>query len=162
MGVGMSYENCTPVAAISSPARVAGADRSPRLRARVTNDPLSGRASRHSAQGRRIGDLFDAFIAAMGNTTDALAQANALAAAEMFVAAEGARAKLLAGGDVEIEQVVKLQGAAARAERKLGIKPAVKPAGPSLAEYLAELAAKDAADAAAAAKAAEADQDAPS
>ena len=57
----------------------------------------------------------------MGNPADALAQANALAAAELKVAAEEARAKLLAGGDIEPDQVVKLEGAAARAERKLGI-----------------------------------------
>jgi hypothetical protein len=63
----------------------------------------------------------DAYLRAMGNPVDALAQANALAAAELKVATEDARAKLLAGGNIDPDQVVKLEGAAARAERKLGI-----------------------------------------
>jgi hypothetical protein len=110
-------------AAVAEPtgARAASAERPAALRARATNDPLHGRASRNTAQGRRIGDLFDAYLRAMGNPADALAQANALAAAELKVATEDARAKLLAGGDIDPDQVVKLEGAAARAERKLGI-----------------------------------------
>ena len=103
------------------PGRAAGDLRPAALRARATNDPLHGRASRNTAQGRRIGDLFDAYLRAMGNPVDALAQANALAAAELKVATEDARAKLLAGGNIDPDQVVKLEGAAARAERKLGI-----------------------------------------
>jgi hypothetical protein len=104
-----------------SPARAANGERPAALRARATNDPLHGRASRNTARGRRIGDLFDAYLREMGNPADTPAQANALAAAELKVAAENARAKLLNGGDIDPDQVVKLEGAAARAERKLGI-----------------------------------------
>jgi hypothetical protein len=126
-----------------SPARLINAERPAALRAKATNHPLYGRASRNTAQGRRIGDLYDALLRAMGNPTDAVAQANALAAAELKVAAEDARAKLLAGGDIDPDQVVKLEGAAARAERKLGLKPgAAVAAPPTPAEYLARRAAE--------------------
>jgi hypothetical protein len=121
IGATIVLENRPAAVAGPSPGRAASADRPAALRARATNDPLRGRASRNTAQGRRIGDLFDAYIRAMGNPTDALAQANALAAAELKVAAEDGRAKLLSGGDIDPDQVVKLEGAAARADRKLGI-----------------------------------------
>jgi hypothetical protein len=52
------------------------------------------------------------------------------------VAAECARAKVLAdGGDVE--QLVRLENLAARATRRLGVKPASQSKPPSLTEHLA-------------------------
>jgi hypothetical protein len=89
---------------VATPQKRPGTARPAALRARATNDPLHGRASRNTAQGRRIGDLFDAYLRAMGNPADALTQANALAAAELKVATEDARAKLLAGGDIDPDQ----------------------------------------------------------
>lgn len=111
-------------------------------RSKTTNDPLVGRTDRNTARGRRIADLYRAFVVAMGFPANVIAQANALAAAELKVAAEDARKQLLAGELVDPDQIVRLENLAHRAERKLGIKPG-KTAAPSLAEHLraAELAA---------------------
>jgi hypothetical protein len=55
---------------------------------------------------------------------------------ELVVAAERARAKFLAdGGDVE--QLIRLENLAARATRRLGVKPNCESRPPSLAEHLA-------------------------
>jgi hypothetical protein len=103
-------------------------------RAAVTNNPLA-RADGRTPQGRRIRDLYRAWQAAMGRPADATVQATILAAAELMVAAESARAALLAGtGDVD--QVVRLENLAGRAVRKLGIKaPAPATSPPSLAAW---------------------------
>jgi hypothetical protein len=74
----------------------------------------------------------------MGNPSDVISQADALAAAELKVAAENARAKLLAGGDIEPDAVVRLEGAALRAERRLQIRSTKDTTTPSLRDYLDE------------------------
>ena len=111
-----------------------------RQQARVTNNPLT-RADGNSPQGRRIRDLYRAYMAALGNPADTIVQANALAAAELKTAAEDARAKLLAGIDIDPGMVARFEGIALRAERKLGIKAGTaKPVGspiPSTAELVA-------------------------
>jgi hypothetical protein len=94
-------------------------------RAKGTNKPLY-RANGNSSQGRRIRDLFHAFMKAMGSPTEnPLLVANALAAAELRTAAEEARAKFLAGDGAaeDLEQIIRLENLAGRAEKKLGIKP---------------------------------------
>lgn len=94
----------------------------PRHRSRTTNNPLAVRASHRTAQGRRIRDLYRSYLKAMGDPTEPRLQADALAAAELKVAAEIERAKLLAGqGDADAP--VRVENLAARAERKLGLKP---------------------------------------
>jgi len=106
----------------------------------TTNDPLRVRADGRTPQGRRVRDLFRSYLGALGSPNDPGAQAAVLAAAELVVAAETARAALLAGtGDVD--QVVRLENLSARAIRKLGIKGAAAK-GPSLAEHLAARAAE--------------------
>ena len=71
-------------------------------RAALTNDPLRARADGRTPQGRRVRDLFRAYSAAMGSPSDPGTQAAILAAAELMVAAERARAEFLAdGGDIE-------------------------------------------------------------
>jgi hypothetical protein len=115
--------------------RTAIALRSPTSRAAVTNDPLV-RADGRTSQGRRIRDLFRGWHLALGHPSDATVQAAILAASELTVAAETARAALLAGtGDVE--QVVRLENLAARSVRRLGIKAdaTAGAAPPSLAEW---------------------------
>jgi hypothetical protein len=105
-------------------------------RAALTNDPLRKRADGRTPQGRRIRDLFRAYSTAMGAPSDPGTQAAILAAAELVVAAECARAKLLAdGGDVE--QLIRLENLAARATRRLGLKPESQSRPPSLTEHLA-------------------------
>jgi hypothetical protein len=105
-------------------------------RAALTNDPLRGRADGRTPQGRRIRDLFRAFSSGMGSPSDPATQAAILAAAELVVAAERARAKVLDdGGDVE--QLIRLENLAARATRRLGMKPNCQQRPPSLSEHLA-------------------------
>lgn len=83
---------------------------------------LAARAPWKSAQGRRIRTLFRCFIAKLGSD-DPLHQAAALRAAELVVAAEVARAKLLAGDVSAEEAVTRLENAARRAEQDLTPKP---------------------------------------
>jgi hypothetical protein len=77
----------------------------------------------------------------MGNPTSTIAQSAAISAAELVVAAEDARSKLLAGNG-DPDQVVRLENLAHRAVRKLGIdrQQNAKPKK-SLAEYVRERAA---------------------
>jgi hypothetical protein len=106
-------------------------------RSATTNKPLR-RANGNTAAGRRVRDLYRALLAGMSNPDD-VRRAQALAAAELTVAAENARAELLAGqGDVE--QIVRLENLANRAVKRLGLQAATAPQGPTLAEHLAKLA----------------------
>jgi hypothetical protein len=91
-------------------------------RAKTTNDPAS-RANLNTANGRRVADLYRSYLRAMGDPTDAVAQANVLAAAELKAAAETARADLLAG-KTTIGEVVLLENASDRAVRRLGLPAA--------------------------------------
>jgi hypothetical protein len=93
-----------------------------RHRSRTTNNPLAVRASHRTAQGRRIRDLYQSYLRAMGNPTEAHLQADALTAAELRVAAENERAKVLAGHG-SADDLVRVENLADRAVRKLGLKP---------------------------------------
>jgi hypothetical protein len=108
-----------PNAMLRRPPSVPG-----RQRARKTNNPLAG-TSRNTAQGRRIGDLFLSYCEVLGNPSDPPTQAAVLAAAELTYAAEAARARLLSDdsefGDIAL--LVRLENLAARALKRLGIKP---------------------------------------
>jgi hypothetical protein len=108
-------------------------------RSATTNNPLRVRADGRTPQGKRIRDLFRAFQTAAGDAGDPATVANILAAAELTVAAEAARAALLAGSG-DIEQVIRLENLAARSVRRLGIKPAAAPKPPSIHEYVRGLA----------------------
>jgi hypothetical protein len=105
-------------------------------RAKSTNDPLHSHDG-NTSRGRRIRDLYEAYLEAMGNPTDPLPQANAIAAAELKTAAEECRAAMLAGtGDSgQLEQLIRLENLAGRAERKLGIKHR-SGTKPTLSEHL--------------------------
>jgi hypothetical protein len=92
-----------------------------RCRSRTTNDPIRSRFNLNSVGGRRVADLYKSYLRGMGDPTEPSVQANCLACAELKLAAETARADLLAGkGD--IDQVVRLENLSDRATRKLGIK----------------------------------------
>jgi hypothetical protein len=105
------------------PAACAGpAPRPPNARSRTTNDALAARTDRNTARGRRVADIYLAFMAAMGNPQDTISQANALRAAELKVAAEDARKRMLDGTGGDPDQLVRLENLAARAERRLGIR----------------------------------------
>jgi hypothetical protein len=121
------------------------AERGARSCSATTNDPVAARTSLNTARGRRIADLFRSYMAALGNPSDAVTQANVLAATELKVAAEDARKRLLdeTGGDANA--LVRLENLAHRAERKLGLRLQPRDAGPSLHEYLAATSKGDAA-----------------
>jgi hypothetical protein len=87
-------------------------------RSRITNNPLS-RNSTATATGRRVNDLFLSYLRAMTDRS-CTGQADALRAAELMVAAEEARARLLAGNG-DADGVVRIENLAARAVRKLGL-----------------------------------------
>jgi hypothetical protein len=112
-------KNPASTAASAPIVRASNAEPSRQLRSRRTNDPFSD-LSKNTATGRRVADLLRGFLRAMGDPTDAVLQANALRAAELTVAAETARAQLLAG-DSGADPVVRLEGMAARSVRALGI-----------------------------------------
>lgn len=78
------------------------------------------RAPGNTARGKRLRDLFSAFLTTMGAPTDVVAQANALAAAELIVAGEEARARLLAGTG-NVDEVVRIENLAARAAKRLDV-----------------------------------------
>jgi hypothetical protein len=125
-----------------SPIRSFGVELPCRQRARRTNDPLAD-TNTNTARGRRIADLVRAYLRALGNPIEIERQAAVIAAAELQVLAEEARASALkqSNGGADLDQIVRVQGAADRALRRLGIKPG-KPAAPSLAEHLAKRAAE--------------------
>jgi hypothetical protein len=107
----------------------------PQRRSRTSNNPLS-RNSAATATGRRINDLLRSYLRAMSDHS-ASAQADALRAAELMVAAEEARTKLLAGdGDATI--AVRLENLAARAVRKLGIEQQERRRKKTLVDYARE------------------------
>jgi len=95
-------------------------------RSRITNDP----ARRHrgtTADGRRVRDLFLSFMSALGNPQNANLQANCLKAARLVVAAEIAGARIIeASGD--LNEMVRIENAADRAVRRLGLPAQVKDA----------------------------------
>jgi hypothetical protein len=102
-------------------------------RAHVTNDPafLPKRAMGPFAQARRRRDLVDAFTAALGGE-DALSAVAAMyvrRAAELLTMAEMARAAMLNGQPTDMLALVRLEGAASRAVRLLGVKIATPPPG---------------------------------
>jgi hypothetical protein len=91
-------------------------------RSRVTNDPMRRHRGK-TAEARRVRDIYLSLMSAFGNPLDARAQMQVAAAAELMFASEQARAKLIDGtGDVN--QVVRLENAAARALRSLGLPDA--------------------------------------
>jgi hypothetical protein len=110
------------------------ASTAPRWRSRTTTKPVAVRANQNTRRGRRLADLFHALMDRVGCPTDVMVQADVLRAAELRVAAEDLRAKVLAGEPCEPDALVRLENLAGRAERKLGKAPN-KPA--SVAEYLA-------------------------
>ena len=125
------------------------ADTSKRLRgfaAPVTTQQRSKRTNRpfaahdlKTACGRRIADLARAYAAALGNPADIGRQAEIVAAAELQVLAEEARAVALANpAAADLDAIVRSSGRGGSALRRLRIKPAAVPDGRlDLASYLA-------------------------
>ena len=96
---------------------------------------LKSRAPRATARGRRIRNLFRAYMAKL-TPGDPLHQAAAMRAAELSVAAEDARARLLIDPSAE-EAAVRLDNTARRAVEELtAIAPKPDPSA-ALKAYIA-------------------------
>ena len=129
--------NRSVAAAAPSSSRSRAAELPSRQRARRTNDPLAG-LDLNTARGRRIADLVRAYLQMLGNPADIERQAAVIAAAELQVLAEEARTGALKeAGHADLDQVIRLQGAADRAVRRLGLPKASPTSSPTLAQYLA-------------------------
>jgi hypothetical protein len=87
---------------------------------------------------RRAHELAAGFEAELGGNVTASQRAAIERAATLIAVAEDARARRLAGDQaVTLDDVVRVDGAAARAVKALGIKPGAAPKPPTLVEYLA-------------------------
>lgn len=95
-------------------------------RSKTTNKPGHLAALTPLRQTRRRRDLIRMFIAGLGGPDDVtdLALVTVRKAAELTVAAEAARARVLNGGTcaADLDMLVKLEGEARRAVRALGLK----------------------------------------
>jgi hypothetical protein len=115
----------------------------PKTRARTSNNPrrLEGLDGR-SSHGRRRRDVIDGLVAALGGpdrVTDPM-MSDIARAADLTLIAERARADALRGGiEINVGDLVRLEGAADRAVRRLNLPSDQKhTGGPNLlAEYLA-------------------------
>jgi hypothetical protein len=94
-------------------------------RSRMTNAPLEVRANGNTRMGRRIRDLYCEHLARLGDPDDVLAQTAAIEAAELQVAVENARTKVLAdAGNVDLTNaLVRLVNISNRAVAKLKTFP---------------------------------------
>lgn len=128
------------VVGAASSVRATFVEPAKRQRAARTNRPLA-HLDMTTARGRRIADLARALSKALAEPTEVERQAAIVTAAELTVLAEQARADALNGAG-DLEMVVRLQGAADRALRRLGLKATGAPRGQTLADYLAERAAE--------------------
>jgi hypothetical protein len=108
-----------------SSARTAAAPGSVTNRSKLTNNPrrIPGIDNR-TAAGRRRRDLVDAFIAGLGGEASPVKLAEVRRAADLTALAEEMRAKALKTGTdaTEAMALVRLEGAASRARRALGLK----------------------------------------
>jgi hypothetical protein len=91
----------------------------------------------NTARGRRVADLVRAYLMALGNPANIERQAAVIQAAELTVLAEEVRAAALRSGTGDlVDQVVRVQGAADRAIRRLHIEATEAPQ-PSIRDVLA-------------------------
>jgi hypothetical protein len=105
-----------------------------KVRSKITNDP----SQRHgrSAEARRVRDLYVSYHAALGHPPDVGTQSLILDAAESVVIAERARADVIAGNGGDLTNVVRVEGMAARALRRIGLNKVATPAPLSLQDQL--------------------------
>jgi hypothetical protein len=117
---------------------------SPPTRAALTRNPLQ-RFDGRSADGRLLRDLYQSYMNSLGDPTDAGTQAMVLSAVEQVVGAEKVRVEYFAG-KVLYDEVIRAEGAANRALRRLGLN---KPATAPRLSYVEKIEAREAAQRAA-------------
>jgi hypothetical protein len=112
-------------------------------RSRISNRPRRMAIDGRSQLGRRLHDLAQDFAAQLGGWPGLsdTAAANVRRAAELTALAEQKRAEALQDGSVDPVGLVRLEGAAGRAVRALGLKPAAQRRPErTLDQYLADTA----------------------
>jgi hypothetical protein len=123
---------------LNAQARSASATRPANNRARATNSPRRMSISGRTALGRRVRDLAESFAEQLGGwqALSEMATANVRKAAELSALAEQSRTTALRDGCVDALALVRLEGAANRAVRALGLPEhkAREPAQESFAE----------------------------
>jgi hypothetical protein len=159
LGIGPTRRGRPPKDTTASKPRLAGAatvrrlreyNRKdvPRLRARVTNNPsfLAGTVTPR-AQARRHRDIVRILLKAIGPEVTDLMLIAVKRAAELTLASEHARAVLLTSSSIgpnDLEMLTRLEGAALRAVRALGIRDnGAKPHIPLREQLAAELEADE-------------------
>ena len=103
-----------PIVASVTPKRTAG------HRSAITSRP-EARLNGNSHVGRRTRDLFQAIMQRLDNPTDILTQADVLCLAELKVAAEASRKRLLEGQDQSANNTVRLENMIRRSEIRVGL-----------------------------------------
>jgi hypothetical protein len=94
-------------------------------RSAVSNNPIRARAKQitagaRTAEGRRLADIYRGILRAIGGVPTGQQQAIAIEAAELTLAAEDQRARLLKGEDITIK-LMQTSKQRDRALRKLGL-----------------------------------------
>jgi len=95
-------------------------------RSAITARPAA-RLDGNSAIGRRVRDLYRALMVRLGDPVDIVVQADIMALAELKVAAETARVRLLEGKSTSSNECVRLENLVRRAEARVGLVPAGAP-----------------------------------
>jgi hypothetical protein len=114
------------------------------VRSALTNNPLAVRGvDGRSLAARRYRDICLALGDDLGGS-DKLPESTLIlirSAAALSVAVENLQSKIVAGEDVDLEQLTRLSNVQARAVARLGLKKPEPPRPPSLMEILAQSAA---------------------
>jgi hypothetical protein len=98
----------------------------PVRRSAVTNNPIRRRANQATAEGRRLADIYRGYLKAVGDL-NLQKQEIAIEAAELTLACENMRARLLAGEDVA-NDLVRLTNTRDRKLEALGLDKAASAA----------------------------------
>lgn len=124
-------------------AHTPAARRSPTNRSRLTNGKAPKGIDGRSALSRRTEDLFRSFMAAYAYADIGDVQtAAARRAAELTALAEQARHRVMRGEAADYDAIIRLEGAADRAVRRLPV--AARKAAPTFAELAAKRASRPA------------------
>ena len=111
------------------------------IRSKITNDPLAVRGvDGRSMAARRYRDVAIAIADDLGGQ-DLLSEPSKILvrqAAGMTVAVEDLSAKVVAGEDVNLEQLTRLSNVLGRTLQRLGLKKPAAPRGPTLGELMAQ------------------------
>jgi hypothetical protein len=119
--------------------RSAPAERPRSICSKSTNDPrfVHGVDGRSKLMRRRR-DLIALFVAELGGDVSAAGMLEVIRAADATAIAENYRARALRGEAIVLDDLVRLENAAARAVKALGNKRQPRDGGPTLAEIIAE------------------------